>query len=259
MLVVSRKPNEKLVFPGIDTVVRVVSVKSNVVRLGIDAPPDVAVYREELLTRIAASESAANEPHEPPAGSREFRHRLRNRLNAAAIGLALLERQQRAGMTEAAEATLARVNEEFSTLQGYVERMADPPAPVRKTAKVRRALLVEDDRNERELLAGFLRVAGIDVASVGDGSEALDYLHTHDRPDAVLLDMGLPRCDGPTTVRALRHSPAHAGLKIFAVSGYPPEHFGLDHGPTGIDRWFQKPLDPERLLVELDRELNIHA
>jgi DNA-binding response OmpR family regulator len=128
-----------------------------------------------------------------------------------------------------------------------------PPAvPARKPLK---ALLVEDDRNERELLAGFLRMSGLEVDTAGDGGDALDYLRSHDRPDVILLDMGLPRVDGPTTVREIRRDPAWAGLKVFGVTGRLPDEFDLENGPAGIDRWFHKPLDPSALVRDLDREL----
>jgi CheY-like chemotaxis protein len=71
----------------------------------------------------------------------------------------------------------------------------------------------------------------------------------------LLLDMGLPRCDGPTTVREIRQDRQLAGLKIVAVSGHLPEEFNLTRGPGGIDRWFTKPLDPSALIRDLEREL----
>ena len=49
MLVLSRRANEKIVFPSINTVVHVVSLKSGAVRLGIEAPHEVPIFREELL------------------------------------------------------------------------------------------------------------------------------------------------------------------------------------------------------------------
>jgi carbon storage regulator CsrA len=49
MLVLSRRLSEKLLFPGLNVAVQILSIKGNVVRLGIDAPRDVAVLREELL------------------------------------------------------------------------------------------------------------------------------------------------------------------------------------------------------------------
>jgi CheY-like chemotaxis protein len=119
-----------------------------------------------------------------------------------------------------------------------------------------RVLVVDDDESLRALLAMTLGDAGYDVETAGDGGDALDYLRTHSRPDVVLLDMILPRCDGPTTVRAIRSDPSWSALKIFAVSGETPEHFGLDPAGAGIDRWFRKPLDPAALLRELNRELS---
>ena len=49
MLVLSRRLNEKLVLPGLNITVQVVAVRNGVVRIGIEAPPQVQVLREELL------------------------------------------------------------------------------------------------------------------------------------------------------------------------------------------------------------------
>lgn len=50
MLVLSRKMNERILI-GDSIRVTVVSVRGNVVRIGIEAPPDVSILREELLDR----------------------------------------------------------------------------------------------------------------------------------------------------------------------------------------------------------------
>jgi carbon storage regulator CsrA len=49
VLVLSRRLNEKIVLPGLGVTVQVVAVKNGVVRVGIEAPPEVRVLREELL------------------------------------------------------------------------------------------------------------------------------------------------------------------------------------------------------------------
>ena len=51
MLVLSRRIEEKIVLPGLGVTVQVLSIKGNVVRLGIDAPQDVKIFREELLAQ----------------------------------------------------------------------------------------------------------------------------------------------------------------------------------------------------------------
>ena len=50
MLVLSRRPHEKIVIPGLGITVHVVSINGNVVRLGVEAPPDVKILREELVS-----------------------------------------------------------------------------------------------------------------------------------------------------------------------------------------------------------------
>src|SRR5207248_7954866 len=105
-------------------------------------------------------------------------HFWRNRLNTASVGLALLRGQLRAGLAENAEATLDKVDQALRALHERVD-----PAPQPAPAPRRKALLVEDDPNECELLAGFLRLAGLDVTTAGDGSDALDHLRKEGRPD----------------------------------------------------------------------------
>jgi len=67
--------------------------------------------------------------------------------------------------------------------------------------------------------------------------------------------MYLPRCDGATMLRTLRRDPSYNDLKVFAISGYPPEQLGIDARKAGIDRWFQKPINAEALLGELREQL----
>ena len=49
MLVLSRKPGQRVVLPDQEVIINVVSVHGQVVRLGIEAPPDVSIFREEVL------------------------------------------------------------------------------------------------------------------------------------------------------------------------------------------------------------------
>jgi carbon storage regulator CsrA len=272
MLVLSRRLNEKVLFPGFNTSVQILDFKGGKARLGIEAPKSVTVLREELqkgpmsMPRAAdfaefIRDDAPEQPVSMPSADdalqakiRQMNHLLRNRLNVAGIGLALLTRQLQAGLLQDGQATLDKIYEDFELLRERLEIEVEEKksvAPPAKAAKTLKALLVEDDQNERELLAGFLRISGMDVDIAGDGIDALEYLHTHARPDIVLLDMILPRCDGPTTVRQIRSDPAYNHLKIFGVTGHSPDSFHLD----GVDRWFRKPLNPEVFLRDLNSEM----
>jgi two-component system, OmpR family, response regulator len=260
MLVLSRKLKEKIVLPTLGTAIQVLEIKRGVVRLGIDAPPEVRIFREEIPDRKAEWGEKGIRPESRPAaegGCDNLARQVHDRLKATGVCLGLLRLQMEAGLTEDAKATLAALHQDFQLLLHGVEgelehRSAKPPANALRRQK---ALLVEDDNIQRELLAGFLRQSGMDVDTAGDGADALDYLHSHSKPDVVLLDMGLPRVDGPTVVRRIRGDRAFAGLKIFGVTAHLPNKFDLASGPAGIDRWFHKPLDPAVLLRDLTREL----
>jgi carbon storage regulator CsrA len=255
MLVLSRRTDETVIFPTINASIKVVAAKAGLVRLGIEAPEDVPVFRAEVLARAGNPEAVARQ-QESLAGKlpRELRQALNNHLSASTVELAVLRRQLEMGLTQNMAATLDKIDQELGKLQQWVEqaaaRISEPSAPARC-----RALVVEDDRNECELLAAFLRLSGMHVETAGDGADALDYLRERGRPDVVFLDMLLPRCGGPSTVRAIRGNPAYAGLKIFGVTGANHETFGLSEGPDGIDRWFRKPLNPEVLVREAFRYL----
>jgi CheY-like chemotaxis protein len=57
----------------------------------------------------------------------------------------------------------------------------------------------------------------------------------------------MPRCDGPETLRRIRRDHRLADLRVFSVSGADPRNLGVPTGAGGLDAWFAKPLDPEKL------------
>jgi len=175
------------------------------------------------------------------------------RVETARKGLAVAQQLLATGQIGEARETLARIDEDLALLE---RRLGGNPATHALPNGPHRALLVEDNPNERELLALFLRNAGLDVDTARDGTDALDYLHTHRRPDVVLLDMGLPQCDGAAVVREVRNDPAYAGLKIFALTGHTPDEYSISRGPGGIDRWFSKPVDPDDLVRGMRQDLD---
>ncbi|MBL8795735.1 MAG: carbon storage regulator [Planctomycetia bacterium] len=62
MLVLSRKSNEEIVLPRLGIVFKVLEIRGDKVRIGIAAPSDIPVYRQEVWERIQAEEAAAT-PH----------------------------------------------------------------------------------------------------------------------------------------------------------------------------------------------------
>jgi two-component system response regulator MprA len=66
-----------------------------------------------------------------------------------------------------------------------------------------RVLVVDDDTAVRDSLARTLRFEGHEVDTARDGQEALEAVHAGE-PDAMILDVSMPRVDGLETCRRLR-------------------------------------------------------
>ncbi len=212
-------------------------------RLGVEAPRTLPVLRGELDAVDLVNDEAA----------REARHHLRGRLNSTTMALYLAQRQLQNGLTTDAEGTIQVALANLEKLEGELTATQKPPPaplvlPVPKVSRRVKTLVVEDNQHESALLEGYLRLCGMDVASAEDGQQALTWLATNAPPDAVLLDMRMPRCDGPTTVAAIRANPSFASLKVFAVTGARAEEEGV---PSGFDGWFSKPLNPANIVATL--------
>lgn len=256
MLVLSRRVDDRIVFPTVGINLQILRVKGNNVRIGIEAPPNLPVLRHELCEVMDLPDPSAE-----ILNAEQLRHSLRNGLSVAKIGFQLAMRQLDAGDTTATRETLERAMVELDAQQrkslgaNVAESSAAVPARS-NTSNRRRALLVEDNANECELLAGYLRISGYEVETAKDGLEAMTRLATqHSRPDVVLLDMRMPRLDGPKMVSAIRGNPDYSGLRLFAVSGVSHEEANVRVGPRGVDRWFLKPVNPAELVDQLNREL----
>jgi CheY-like chemotaxis protein len=187
----------------------------------------------------------------PPvtAAGRHLSQSARGRLHAVAVALGLAQTELADGRSEGADRSLGQAMADLARL----DREMAGPRPADASHAQRQALLVEDNPNEGRLLAKFLERSGFRVDVAHDGCDALDYLSSHARPDVVLLDMIMPRCDGPSTIRAIRSNRQYADMKVFAVSGMAPKEFSVPIGPGGVDQWFAKPVDPDALVEEINR------
>jgi len=247
MLVLSRRERQRILFPNLGVTVAIVRICGNVVRVGVEAPPHVRVLRSEIASDADQHVSATPD-------ARAARHELRNRLNCITLALSLIQKQIDQGLlTDAAETLQSAVND-----LGALDKIAAAasPAPVECPTCRHRALLVDDDANERELLAGLLRLSGYEVDVVEDGMAAMTYLSEHSPPDCVLLDMQMPRMDGQSTVTAIRSMPGLEGIKVFAVTGLDQGTTDLPLGENGVNRWFSKPLQPAEFIQDLETELH---
>lgn len=242
MLVLSRRVDEELVFPNLDIRIKILRSLGNRVRLGIDAPEFIEVARGERV------ESWNSNPT-PDAASR---HAIRNHLNAVRLALELYDRQMNRGDVDAANRTFLRIVGQLR--QADLEQAGSPSSAVEEKANGPKVLVVDDDANERQLLAGLLQMDGCQVKTATDGLDAIAFLQQGEVPDVVLLDMQMPRLGGKETLAAIRDG--WRELLVFGVSGTTPAENDIAlGGPAGIDEWFEKPLNPSQLVHRMRQRL----
>jgi two-component system response regulator MprA len=108
-------------------------------------------------------------------------------------------------------------------------------------------LVVEDDQEIASVLLRSLRLEGYDVRAAGDGVSALDESMVFE-PDAVVLDLGLPRLDGVEVAKKLRSEGDVPILMLPARDAVDDRVKGLD---SGADDYLVKPFDRQELLARL--------
>jgi len=89
----------------------------------------------------------------------------------------------------------------------------------------------------------LLRMVGCEVQVAFDGAVALQSLDKL-RPDAVLLDIGLPGMSGYEVAAQIRAHPDHAKTLLVAVSGYGQDDHRQQSKRAGFDYHMVKPIDP---------------
>jgi DNA-binding response OmpR family regulator len=110
-----------------------------------------------------------------------------------------------------------------------------------------RVLVVEDDVDIAGVLRRSLDKEGYDVRVAGDGEDALDQAAVFE-PDAVVLDLGLPKLDGVEVCRRLRADGDVPILVLTARDALESRVEGLD---SGADDYLVKPFERDELLARM--------
>jgi len=92
-------------------------------------------------------------------------------------------------------------------------------APVARRAEHKRVLVVDDNRDAASLLAELLQLLGHEAMTAHDGLAAV-AMAEKERPDLVLMDLGMPGIDGFEATRRIRSQPWSAGIVIVALTGW---------------------------------------
>lgn len=108
-------------------------------------------------------------------------------------------------------------------------------------------LVVEDEEKIRRLIRGYLEREGMSVLTTASGAEAIG-LASSARPDAVILDLGLPDVPGEEVLRELR---ANATMPVLVLTAKAAEEERIRGLELGADDYVTKPFSPRELVLRI--------
>jgi CheY-like chemotaxis protein len=172
------------------------------------------------------------------------------------IGLALVK-----GLTEMHGGTVSVKSQGRNQGTSFVVRL--PLATLEQTQeeprveqnKYEQVLVVDDNRDGAASLAMFLSILGNDTRTAHDGLDAVELAEAF-RPDAIVLDIGLPRLNGYDACRRIRSQPWGKDMMIVAATGWGQDEDRLRTAEAGFDHHLVKPIEPtvlQELLAELKK------
>ena len=207
-------------------------------RVGVDgcfsSPVDTAL---EALANVSLQGKLST------VSKSQTNHQLRNQLQTISTAINLL-RQEVESTDKSDEAKRL-----FDEIQSSIRKIAETPeSEALRQSNSGTVILVEDNESEREMLLQFLTRNGFSVKAFEDGEEALEFIFANRPKGSVLLDMGLPKCDGASTVRRIREHKEFDSMPIIGMSGSSLSEAAVEIGSNGINNWFRKPFNPSALV-----------
>jgi DNA-binding response OmpR family regulator len=119
-------------------------------------------------------------------------------------------------------------------------------------------LVVDDDADVQRALGVRLRAAGFESAFAPDAVSALAVAN-RERPDAIVLDLGLPGGDGFTVLQRIRNSVQVSGVPVVVLSARDPAGNRDRALELGAAAYFAKPADDDALMAVLTGLTTAHA
>ena len=108
-------------------------------------------------------------------------------------------------------------------------------------------VVVEDEDKIRGLLRGYLERERMSVLTTASGAEALDLIRSV-RPDAIVLDLGLPDVPGEEVLRELR---ANATVPVLVLTARAAQEQRIRGLELGADDYVTKPFSPRELVLRV--------
>ena len=115
-----------------------------------------------------------------------------------------------------------------------------------------RVLLVEDNEQERRMIASLLYYNGFDVLEADDGISGMEIARD-EQPDLIVMDYKLPRLDGLLAAEILRSTPETASIPILCITAYQVSAERVR--ASGCRELIRKPMPTHELVLTIRRHL----
>jgi CheY-like chemotaxis protein len=120
-----------------------------------------------------------------------------------------------------------------------------------ETRMMAKILLVEDDEDNRDMLSRRLQRKGYRVVQAADGQEAVE-MAVRERPDLILMDVGLPVMDGLEATRRIRARTLTQSTPMIAVTAHAMADDRDRALQAGCDDYHAKPVELARLVAQME-------
>lgn len=119
----------------------------------------------------------------------------------------------------------------------------------------RTVLIVEDSPSVRRLIEISIRPLGVKILSAGDGLAGLELARL-ERPEVILLDIGLPGIDGWEVLEGIRSDPSTEHIGVIIVTAHAQPEVAAAAERRGADGFITKPFRPAELRDEIKALVN---
>jgi len=126
---------------------------------------------------------------------------------------------------------------------------------MKRSNRMKKILIVDDQKEVRELVEVTLRVGDYQVLPAKSGKEAIDIAKS-EKPDLIIMDIMMPGgMDGLEATRALRKDPETKNCRIIMLTAKGQEADKKKGVDAGADDYFTKPFSPLELIKKVEEIL----
>jgi two-component system cell cycle response regulator DivK len=111
---------------------------------------------------------------------------------------------------------------------------------------MKKILIVEDNKDSREIMGLFVTKFGHQVIKASNSQEAITYAET-ECPDVIVMDLDLPDTDGIKTTAILKKNPKTSHIPVVAVTAWLSALWEERALKVGIETYLMKPVSPQTL------------